>query len=263
MNKKHKTAAFGTLAAVLVLGLIIETAIETRKPDRQTESVRPALSEGGVFAESDSILKDLENARVGESAAETLIGENETAEAVDGEETSNTKPEPETERSGVGADTGVEGGATSNQVEPKKPGNKNPEDKQDAPETGVNAPAGKIVAVGYIDIDGVMVGPESLGDERKCGPMSEHPEITVWYRYANGAIRGEKRKFLNHSGTLLDKTRSGEPLPYLLYIDHSSLNLVGYDEELKKGIYETNLWVKCAVYQKYSTGPIDEPGLDS
>lgn len=208
------------------------------------------MSEEGVFAESDSILKDPEHARVGESAAETLVGENETAEAVDGGETSNTKPEPEAGQSGIGADTGVEGGATSTQVEPKKPGNKNPEDKQAAPETGVNAPAGKIVAVGYIDIDGVMVGPESLGDERKCGPMREHPEVTVWYRYANGAVRREKRKFLNHSGTLLDKTRSGEPLPYLLRIDHSSLNLVGWDDELKEDIYETNLWVTCAVYQK-------------
>ena len=47
------------------------------------------------------------------------------------------------------------------------------------------APAGQIVAVGYIDIDGVMVGPESLGDERKCGRMSKHPEFTAWYRYAN------------------------------------------------------------------------------
>ena len=115
------------------------------------------------------------------------------------------------------------------------------------------APAGKIVAVGYIDIDGVMVGPESLGDKRKCGRMSKHPEFTAWYRYANGTVRREKIKFLNHSGTLLDKTLSGEPLPNLLYVDHSSLNLVGWDEELQKAIYETNLWVECAVYEPYST----------
>jgi hypothetical protein len=125
------------------------------------------------------------------------------------------------------------------------------------------APAGQIVAVGYIDIDGVMVGPESLGDERKCGRMSKHPEFTAWYRYANGTVRRETRKFLNHSGAVLDETRSGEPLPYLLYIDHSSLNRVGWNEELKEDIYETNLWVKCTVYKKHPTGPIDEAGLDS
>lgn len=114
-----------------------------------------------------------------------------------------------------------------------------------------------IVANGYVDIDGTLVGsdtPELLTGYRHCNRMSPKPEFNVWYRYSDGTLKYDRYRYDGRATGSIETTRAGTSLPYVVFFDASGVSVVGYDAEYNKTLVEDDPWVWCGAYPNKNHG---------
>jgi len=107
-----------------------------------------------------------------------------------------------------------------------------------------------IIANGYVDLKGDRVGPDTPGysdNYKRCNKMQPQPEFTLWFRYSSGRLEYERYRYDGPGSGEIANTKTGIPLPYVIYFDASGVVYGDVDEDTASVKLEPNPWVMCGL----------------